>query len=530
MAKGEAKKTNTALDAARTQTTGFQSNFNNTMQTRGDDAYARNLAERNTLTSGYGDFARTGGMTPEQEARLRAAGAGGGGGYTAPSYSLQGNSGDELASYGSLMNGGGVNRYALPRLQEMSNARGGIADENYNAIQQGLSGYKNIADTGGYSADARSRIQGNINDLSGTRQLDAGMMGRFNEGLGGYSEFARTGGIDDQQRADIMARGQSIIPSFYGSMQQQLQNSNRVQGGYNPGAAASARNLARDGASQAQAAARDTRLGLQEQINSGRLQGMQGLTTAGLSGAQAMNDADYRGLTSQISADQGFQQAQIGNQLEGLGGYTQGNLGLAGQISQNQLGASNALNDLTGIDLQAKLAGTAGSFGIKSAYANEAQQNAAAQSAASSAAAANNLALEKYILSTQNENKLAGLGGLGNVYNSAPAETGMYYDNQLQNQSITGNQVQNNLNTRAQYNPNQSGWDKVMNGLQVGTGIAGAALGGFGGFGSNAPAPTGGTGGFNINNPVTATNWTQPNFQNPTNTNPWGGFGNYNFG
>jgi len=138
MAKGEAKKTNTALDAARTQTTGFQSNFNNTMQTRGDDAYARNLAERNTLTSGYGDFARTGGMTPEQEARLRAAGAGGGGGYTAPSYSLQGNSGDELASYGSLMNGGGVNRYALPRLQEMSNARGGIADENYNAIQQGL--------------------------------------------------------------------------------------------------------------------------------------------------------------------------------------------------------------------------------------------------------------------------------------------------------------------------------------------------------------------------------------------------------
>jgi hypothetical protein len=101
--------------------------------------------------------------------------------------------------------------------------------------------------------------------------------------------------------------------------------------------------------------------------------------------------------------------------------------------------------------------------------------------------------IEQYLIDTANQNKMGGLGGLGNVYTSTPGETGMYYGNQLQNQGLTGGQVQDNLGLRASYNPNVSGWDKVMQGLSVGTGVAGAVMGGLGGFGT--PKTGGFTGG-----------------------------------
>jgi hypothetical protein len=506
MAKGEAKTTNTAIDQARKQTQQFQTQFGNTMQQRGDVAYGQDQGLKDTMTQGYTSMANTGGITPEQEARLRGLytnlNTGGGGGYSAPSYSLQGNTGDVLSSYTDLMNGGGVNRYALGTLQDLSNARGGLSDELWNPIQKSIGGFQTIGDTGGYSPEDKARIQANIDAIRGTGTLNPEMMAKFGEGLGGFSEFARTGGISDQQARDIMARGTSVIPSYYGQMRNDLNTNTRIQGGYNPGLAASARNLARDQASAAQAAARDTRLGLADTVNKGRLAGFEGLTTQGLAGAQAMSDAEYRALTGNVAADQGLQQAIIENKLAGLTGAGSTSNQLANIVSGNRLGASNALNDLTQIDLQAKLAGTQGVFGVKSAYADEAARNAAAASAAAEQNYQNNLAMakfgagiEQYLIDSSNQNKLAGLGGLGNVYTSTPGETSMYYDNQLKNQQLTGGQVQDNLALRAQYNPNVSTWDRVMQGIQAGTGIAGAFMGGLGGFGggSNSGVPLGGT-------------------------------------
>jgi hypothetical protein len=152
------------------------------------------------------------------------------------------------------------------------------------------------------------------------------------------------------------------------------------------------------------------------------------------------------------------------------------------------------MNKLTNTDLNAVLAGTGGTFGVQQALSNEAQQEAARQQAASAAGAANSLAnarfaadIERYLIDTPNQNRLAGLGGLGNVYTSRPGETGMYYDNQLQNQAITGGQINQNLAIRAQNNPNISTWDRVA---QM-AGAAGGVMGGLGGLGVGSSKPAG---------------------------------------
>ena len=523
MAKGEAKTTNTAIDAARAQNTQFQSNYQKQQTDQGNDAYNRNLTERNTLTTGYGNLA-SGGMTPEQEAKIRAAysSGGGGGGYSTPAYTYGANIGGVQDYYNKLMGGGGVNRYALGTLQDLSGASGGISTENMGNIQGGITGFKGIGETGGYDKATLDRLQGQVTGIGGLKNLDPAMMSRFNEGLTGYSEFANTGGWSDANKANYMNRATSVIPSFYGQMNNQVQQANRVQGGYNPGLASSMRNSGRDQATAAQAASREAQLGLQSSINEGRLAGMGGLSSNSLAGANAMNDAAFRAQTEELNQGRGLQQDIVGNRLQGLTGQTQSAQALANSITDARLGASQGLNQIMNTDLQAAMGGAAGLNQVIGNRAQESAQQAAASGAASNASTANNLAMERWLYDTQNENKVTGLGGLGKVYTSAPAELDMYNQNLLQNQSITGGQINQNLGLRAQYNPNVSAWDRAMQGLNVGTGVAGAIMGGLGGFGSSTPSTgTQYTGGFT--GVPNSGNWYGPTGTAYGTNGQWGG-------
>lgn len=81
------------------------------------------------------------------------------------------------------------------------------------------------------------------------------------------------------------------------------------------------------------------------------------------------------------------------------------------------------------------------------------------------------------------------LGGMQDMYTSAPGEEGMFMDQINQGRQIRGNQQGANLDRRMQYNPNRSTWDQVTSGIKDVAGIAAPFFGGFGG------SPFGGFGG-----------------------------------
>jgi hypothetical protein len=91
--------------------------------------------------------------------------------------------------------------------------------------------------------------------------------------------------------------------------------------------------------------------------------------------------------------------------------------------------------------------------------------------------------LESYFLDSQREGRMGGLAGLGSMYEARPGEVGMREEIIGQNRPIEMGGAQSNLNLRAQYNPNVSGWDRATQLIGAAAPIAGAFMGGFGGMG-----------------------------------------------
>lgn len=79
------------------------------------------------------------------------------------------------------------------------------------------------------------------------------------------------------------------------------------------------------------------------------------------------------------------------------------------------------------------------------------------------------------------------LGGLQDMYNSAPGEENMLLGNLNDSRNIRGGQYGANLDRRMAYNPNVSPFDRVMGGLQT---IGGLGVGLINPFRRNQNAPT----------------------------------------
>lgn len=408
MAKGETKKTNQMLDTQyQTQQQQGATAYNQNQQ---DQAGARGRAgdAYGTMMSGYKDFATNGGLDVD---RLRGLmGAGGSGAYV-PNF--------DAGKYGEVQGA-------------------------YRKGMEGSDTYHEFAKTGGWDDGARK----GINDLTsqyetiGKKGATTDESANRMRGLGVYDEFAKTGGFSDGDVANIRQRGNSVIPSMYGSMRADAARQGAVQGGYGPGQGALMARMGRQQASAAQGAALDTELGIKQQVNAGRQWGASGASSS-------------EGNILQ-------------NQLAGLGGATSNRFGLQDRINSGRLAGQGGLDN-------EMMWGTSGLEGIAD------KENSARSSAAGANAARGNanfgqeLALENAV----NSNRFAGLGGIGDLYTSRPGEVQQQQDYDLASRGLTNGSQSNLIGSRYQANP-QRDWLSTIGGI-VGAG-AGMATG-FGNLG-----------------------------------------------
>lgn len=435
MAKGaEKKKTNLMLNTAQGQSQNYANQYLQQTAPERDTARAQGTDLYGAMTTGYKDLATNKGISPELLAAIRggsgSGGGGGGGGYTALDLGGKGVG----KSYQDFMKTGGV---------------------NIGQTQQAMGVLANVAKSGGWSPEqkaAQEKLIAGLTEMGKTGGLDAEAIERM-RGMGVFDEFAKTGGFTGGQIQDIRSRATSQIPAAYAGAKAEADRMGRVTGQYNPAVAAQ---MARTAGYDSSKAALDAELGISEQVRGGRQWGAQGLT----------------------SAEQELQKLRTGNMLAGnqAAGGMRGDM--LNSIAGNQIGAAGQWGQLDigsqGLIQEGKMFGTQGQQGL-----NQAQNSANASAAASRGASnAQNIANEKWLANFGVENQLAGLGGLGNVYGSTPAEL-EYYDKMRQG-SVNANVANtgNLAGIRIQNNP-QTDW-----GGMVGN-IAGAAVGGLtGGFGA----------------------------------------------
>lgn len=311
-------------------------------------------------------------------------------------------------------------------------------------------GYKNFADTGGFTPetlarlrgavnnqdflDARSRFQGlgNVNvardpNLTALSQEGGGWNPEsLSTVRGGYGELAKTGGWSPEDISRFRRQTADIPSATFGAMGRNLQNQARVQG-IGPGYTSQTRNLMRDKQTAIDTAMRQGNIGLAESIRQGKLAGLGGLGTT---------------------------ESSIAGTRLGAAGQLQGASNLEAQLRQ-----------------QGAIAGAEGLMGLGNL----------------------NLGNEWAIQNATTGNQLAGLGGMAGMYQATPGAYNAATSQLLQSQGLQAGTQGNLIQQHMQNNPNVSAWDRAM---QV-AGLGAGALKGLGGFG--IPGGGGGGGGYNYN-------------------------------
>ena len=435
MAKGaEKNKTNQMLNTAQGQSQNYTNNYLSTTNPERQQARENANDLYSNMSSGYKDLATNKGITPELLAAL-GMGPGGtgihGGGVPVPNFS-SGMYGDVQKAYRNFMGGGGVDlsraNEAMGVLSGISKS-GGWSDADKASQNQLISGLTSMGQNGGLSPADMARMRGN----------------------GVFDEFSKTGGYSPADAANFRARATSVIPSIYANAKAQADQMGRVTGQYNPAAIA---RMSRQAGYDSQKAATDAEVQLQDAIRQGREWGASNVS----------------------SSENQLQGLRTGNMLQGLTSAASARAALLNSIAQNQSGAASSMGNMDisgqGLVQQGKMFGTSGLEGL-------ADKQAAAQRAAASAGASNaamNAANAKWLAEFGVQNQEAGLGGLGGLYTSSPAEVG-YYD--AARQGTVNNNVNNTLGVgqaRMQNNP-QRDW------LSTITGIGGSVIGGLTGLG-----------------------------------------------
>lgn len=287
--------------------------------------------------------------------------------------------------------------------------------------------YRDFSTTGGWSPERTASMQGNINafkDISRTGGVDEEGKNRM-RGNGVFDEFQRTGGYSEGDKANIRSRATSVIPAMYSRLRDEAGRMSSVQGGYGPGKVAMMSRLARQNASGLSDASRDAELGIMDKVNQGRQWGTEGMSNA---------EGNLQGLMSR-------------NKLTSLTGAADTEMGMVNSINQGKMYGTSGIGGLAENDRQA------------AAQAAALAQSAGAQSAAQ----------DRWAQEFQLRQKMAGLEGLGSIYDSGgPGEyqANKQFDlsNRNNNSGIVGDMA-----TR-QKSGNRSAWDTVG-------GFAGGALG-----------------------------------------------------
>lgn len=175
---------------------------------------------------------------------------------------------------------------------------GGIDPSRISNIEGDIAGFRNIGKYGAGDAAGAARLRGG----------------------GVYDEFSKTGGYSDADKANIRSRVASMTPAFFAGLKRNLEQANKVQGGFNPGYTSQMSKLSRDAGRGAQEAVRDAEIGLQEQINEGRKWGTEGMSAS--------------------------ERAIVANMLAGLEGASSAEMSLADMIRSGQMFGASGLEGL----------------------------------------------------------------------------------------------------------------------------------------------------------------------------------------
>lgn len=238
---------------------------------------------------------------------------------------------------------------------------------NYNqAVQQNTQDYGNIM--GGYQnwRNDLSGFQNELDNMSPTRfsfeRVNAPRPGELNESYGylreaapGYREFAQTGGYSPQDIQELRARGISPIRAAYGNTMREIDRARRLGGGGSNYIAARSR-AQRELPQQIADATTTVNANLADAIRQGKLAGLAGITGIG---------STMGGLSS---AEAGRQlQAALANQSADL--QTQGmNQQALQQSIANRMGVRGM--GLQGLSGMSSLYGT--TPGMASTFGNQA--------------------------------------------------------------------------------------------------------------------------------------------------------------
>jgi hypothetical protein len=413
---------------------------------RDPGAIARGAQERSNLLGGYGELARTGGVSDAEYNRLLSGNYSGFGGSSA------GNFPNYLDVYSSLSGpGGGIGSDVLSRLQGYAGklASGG----NYGDVNQGISGLLNARS--GYS---------DVNDII-DRLTKFGQTGGLTpEDIAGvkrpyFEELEKTGGYSPEDISNIRYRGAASAGSTFESLADRL-GRQRAVGQFGPGYSEAAAKLARQGAQNVAEQGRETELGLSEAIRQGKLTGAQELAnrTQALADLRSRNTLAGYGAAGQfgLSRENAIQDAMARAASLGLGREAQIQAGLEA-ASRTELGTQDLIS-------RNRLAGAGG---LQSATERQRELDAANQ---------------RFLIGQRTQGQAQGLGGLLQTYGAMPEEE-RFYQNLLSN--YLGGQTQSNLAWNSQNldlarmpGPLSS----ILGGISSLAGGAGGLLGGLGSF------------------------------------------------
>lgn len=210
--------------------------------------------------------------------------------------------------------------------------------------------------TGAYDEDrATSKQQqgdvyGRYGDIASTGGLSDENRSRI-RGNGVFDEFAKTGGLNAKDVANLRSRGGSAVPSFYSSLKDEMERGKAVNNGFNPGYTGQVAKMARDQAHASQAANLDTELGITDTRNKGRMWGSGSLSDAerALAGQESQNRMGALGGMSNIA--EGNQNQDISQLLQAMGMGEDEIMSLLGARSaryENKSGLSKMLRPLLG--------------------------------------------------------------------------------------------------------------------------------------------------------------------------------------
>lgn len=522
MAKGDNKRVQDNIRQSQDRTNQQYQN----LQLENDESLrqrqAAGAAERAGLISGYQNLNTTGGINPEDAARLRglsrvgiessgggssegSSGGGGsiGGGSIGPSTPLYS---DLHSRYTNFANTGGVDigklEEALPGFREISGREGGFDSNRLSNINAASSGLLGIGRTGGIPASELAKLRGGADTLQNygvTGGLTPEEIARYRDP--GYEEFANTGGLSARDIDTARAGIASNVQAVNNANRRRLEQARAI----NPSGAnyaAAIASSARQNALASGDALLSGEISLQDAIRSGRQWGITGRAGQEASLGNLLSQNRINATNAGISARNAIENNLVQNQLAGLRSSGDLDLNTQQSINQARLAALSGISDTNygaqNLSQQGKLAGLGGMFGIEQAREASRLADAARESSASSARYASDQANdrwerefsadnERFLIDNMLSGRVAGMEGLGRAYTStyAPESEMLQYRYGLPGQQAQLNQGYIADRTRAAAIPGswQTGFNNVMQGAGAVAGLAGA----FGGGGAGMP-------------------------------------------